>query len=170
MARVKKLKESSALPGKPSGLAMSDLEQTLGYLLSMAQQYVFRDFQASFDALELTPNLYSVLVLIDANPGCRQTDIGSALGVLQTNLVERIDILVTRGLVRRVEHEIDRRAKALTLTLNGKIFMGTVRQTHDEMIAALVRSFGESEHAQLLALLQKLIACEQSSEERGAAR
>jgi DNA-binding MarR family transcriptional regulator len=144
-----------------TSLVMADLGEALGFLLSMAQQYVFRDFQTYFEALDLTPHLYSVLILIESNPGCRQTDIGSTLGVLQTNLVERIDMLVSRGLVQRVEHESDRRAKALTLTPAGREFMKKVRQTHEEMTGALARTFGENDHAQLVALLQKLIVCEQ---------
>jgi len=142
----------------PEGRAldMAGLDQALGFRLRLAQQFVFREFAAHFAPLELSPVLYSALLLIEANPGCRQTDLAAALGVRQPNLVERIDSLVQRGLVSRSPDPDDRRANVLKLTPAGQRFMVRAHAVHDRHTRQLIERVGEENHDKLVEILERL--------------
>ncbi len=145
-------------------LDMADLDQTLGFLLSRAQQQVFREFNERFADLEITPRLYSILILIKVNPGCRQTDIGAALGTLQTNLVRRIDILVDRGLVARAPDPVDRRGKVLRLTPAGEEMALLAEQRHRDLVQHMERQGAETDYPLLLRSVAKFVAANPSSD------
>ena len=153
-------------PRSPGKLDMAQMHSTLGFLLSMTQQHLFRDFEAAFKKLKLRPRLYSILMLVRANPGCRLTDIGEALGILQTNLVKRIDVLVLRGLVSRVPDPADRRANALMLTVKGERIANEALQVHETLTRNFVARFGKDDYGQLIALLQKMNAVEDQYSQR----
>lgn len=138
-------------------LRPSQLDRTLGFLISMARQFIHRGFVQRFAEVDLTPNLYSILALLEANGACRLSDIGSALGILQTNLVKRVDELVERGYVTREADPVDRRAKALVLTPAGRAFLVRLHAIHDEWENTLVERLGTEDHARLIELLQKLL-------------
>ena len=159
---AEKKSDAGALTGSVL-LASADLDQTLGFLLSMAQQDVFRDFEISFGSHGLTPRLYSILLLIEANPGCRLVDIGATLGVLQTNLVKRIDALVERGWVTRSPGLIDRRSKTLMLTPLGQERAVEFRAAHQKMEADLAQRIGAGEITQLNAALRRFVDIEKQN-------
>lgn len=138
-------------------LRPAHLDRTLGFLISMARQFIHRGFVQRFAEVNLTPNLYSILTLLEANGACRLSDIGSALGILQTNLVKRVDELVDRGYVTRQADPVDRRAKALVLTPAGRDFVRRLHAIHDEWETALVARLGTEDHGKLIELLQKLL-------------
>lgn len=139
---------------------LAGLDQTPGFLLSLAQRYAFQVFDDFLGDSGLSPRLYSTLALIEMNPGCRQVDIGETLGVLQTNLVKRIDALVDRGLVVRGRDPNDRRSKTLRLTPEGLAFARAARDRHADMLKGMRTRMGEDEMAQMLALLARFIAIE----------
>ncbi len=145
-------------------LDMADLDQTLGFLLSRAQQQVFREFNERFADLEITPRLYSILILIKVNPGCRQTDIGAALGQLQTNLVRRIDILVDRGLVTRAPDPSDRRGKVLRLTPAGEQMAALAEQRHRDLVEHMERQAAATDYTVLLRSIATFVAANPSSD------
>jgi len=156
--------EQQVKAGGVRKLDMADLDQTLGFLLSRAQQQVFRDFNTRFADLEITPRLYSILILIKVNPGCRQTDIGAALGALQTNLVRRIDILVDRGLVTRSPDPADRRGKVLRLTPAGEEMATLAERRHRDLVQDMERLGQETDYPLLLRSVAKFVAANPSSD------
>ena len=138
-------------------LNMGELPESLGFLLGLAQHHVVRDFDIAFAEMGIGPRLYSIMLLVQENPGCHQTDIGGALDVLQTNLVKLIDALVERGLITRKPDPEDRRANCLWLTAEGARFVKRAQALQEPLTAALVKRLGEANHAQLTALLRMLI-------------
>jgi len=144
-------------------LDMADLDQTLGFLLSRAQQQVFRDFNDRFADLGITPRLYSILILIKMNPGCRQTDIGAALGALQTNLVRRIDTLVDRGLVTRAPDPDDRRSKVLQLTAEGERLAALAQERHRVLVEDMERQGPETDYPLLMRSVARYVAANKPS-------
>ena len=81
-----------------------------------------------FAATGVRPAQYSVLAVIERNPGLSQTRLADALGIKKTNLVAMIDDLERRGLARRMPTERDRRSYALFLTPKGKALGPTVTE------------------------------------------
>lgn len=151
-------KSTSARKGKSEGALIT--EATLGFIgyrLRRAQLSVFQTFLSAFDSLGLRPAEYSVLVLIDENPGRKQTEIAATLDIKRANFVVLIDGLEKRGLVERASVATDKRANALFLTADGHAFLIKARTLHDELEADLVsRLGGVEQRGQLFALLDRL--------------
>ena len=67
----------------------------------------------------LRPAEFSILLLVEANIGINQSQIGEALGVSPPNLVAVITRLIKRRLLRRSQSRQDRRVHHLHLTPAG---------------------------------------------------
>jgi len=131
----------------------------VGYRLRRAQVSVFQQFLAAFQHLDLRPAEYSVLALIAANPGRKQSEIAEALGIKRANFVTLINRLEQRGLTERRASAGDRRANALHLTTAGRDLFADAQAEQDAFEARCVaRLGGAAEKDRLLALLDRLIA------------
>ena len=130
----------------------------IGYRLRRAQVAVFQQFMASFAEFGLTPAEYSVLALIGANPGSKQTDIGDALGIKRANFVTLINGLEGRGLTERRQPTGDRRANALFLTKAGEAFIAEANAVQANFESEMVERLGGTKaRDQLLILLDRLL-------------
>jgi DNA-binding MarR family transcriptional regulator len=148
-------------PGAPAGkeaapLALGPLPGYTGYVLRRAQVALFENFINTFKPLGLRPAQFSVLLVVHANPGRRQSEIAAALGIRQANLVGLIDELDRRGLTKRKRLAADRRSHALTLTAKGKALLKTALAMQARFEQQLVAELGAAEHARLIAALVKL--------------
>jgi DNA-binding MarR family transcriptional regulator len=138
-------------------LDLSGLNAVVGYALRRAQLAVFEDFIARFAALDLTPAQYSVLLVIGHNPGRKQAEIASALGIQRPNFVNMLDELERRGLAERTPSATDRRSHALVLTKAGKLLLTRARAVQNEQERELARRLGPGGRETLVALLQRLV-------------
>ena len=102
-----------------AALEMGELSELLGYLIKRAQLRVFEDFLRCVASLQLTPAQFSVLLLLDKNPGRNQTEIANTLGILRPNFVAMLDGLESRGLCVRTR-SASGRSHVLTLTDKGR--------------------------------------------------
>ena len=145
------------LAGKEAApLALGPLPGYTGYVLRRAQVALFENFINTFKPLGLRPAQFSVLLVVHANPGRRQSEIAAALGIRQANLVGLIDELDRRGLTKRKRLAADRRSHALTLTPKGKALLKTALAMQARFEQHLVAELGAAEHARLIAALVKL--------------
>src|SRR4051794_2522211 len=138
-------------------LQMGELSGLLGYSLKRAQLKVFEDFLRCMAPLQLTRAQFSVLLLLDNNPGRNQTEIANTLGILRPNFVAMLDGLESRGLCLRMRSASDRRSHVLTLTDKGRTTLARAKKlvaTKHE--ARLIEALGPTDHAALLAMLAKL--------------
>ena len=109
-----------AAEGPSDALQLGELSDQLGYVLKRAQLKVFENFLRSVATLQLTPAQFSVLLLVEKNPGRNQTEIASTLGILRPNFVAMLDNLESRDLCARIRSTNDRRSHILVLTDKGK--------------------------------------------------
>jgi DNA-binding MarR family transcriptional regulator len=136
---------------------IGDLSEFLGYSLKRAQLRIFDDFIRCVAALQLTPAQFSVLMLVDANPGRNQTEIASTLGILRPNFVAMLDELESRELCLRVRSDSDRRSHILKLTDKGRAVLSRARkliETRHE--ARLKQLLGDDNRDLLLVMLGKI--------------
>lgn len=134
------------------------MDRIIGYKLRRAQLFVFQDFLRTFAGMELRPADFSVLALIAARPGRKQTEIAEQLGIKRANFVALMDGLEQRGLAERRKATTDRRSHSLHLTAEGTRFvesMTKVWQEHEGRMIA--RLGGEEERDRLIALLDRLV-------------
>lgn len=139
-----------------AGVDIGDLDRQVGFFLRLAQVAVFKDLVAALEPFGLRLTDYSVLLVIEANPGLKQQSIGEALRIQRPNLVVIIDGLERRGLVRRSVARRDRRSHALRITPAGAAVLeeaNAAQAAHEARIRAAV---GPSDWAALLEALARL--------------
>src|SRR5437762_1367688 len=74
---------------------LDGLTAHLGYLIRRAQIWIFQDFIRTLATADIRPAQYSVLTVIDANPGLTQMSLSKALGIERARLVHLLDGLET---------------------------------------------------------------------------
>lgn len=148
--------------GKETGatgeaLQLGELSELLGYLLKRAQLKIYEDFLHCVAPLELTPAQFSVLLVLDRNPGRNQTEIANTLGILRPNFVAMIDGLESRDLCTRVRSTNDRRSHILALTDKGRAVLARAKKlVAGKHEARLNELLGPANRAALLAMLTKI--------------
>ena len=150
-------KENGEGAGEAAALQLGELSELLGYSLKRAQLRVFEDFLACVAPLQLTPAQFSVLLLLDRNPGRNQTEIANTLGILRPNFVSMLDGLESRDLCARMRSTNDRRSHILVLTDKGRAVLARAKKlvaTRHE--ARLNELLGPANRAALLDMLAKI--------------
>src|ERR1700726_5351171 len=121
-------KEAADSAVENTALQLGELSELLGYSLKRAQLKVFEDFLRCVAPLQLTPAQFSVLLLLDRNPGRNQTEIANTLGILRPNFVAMLDSLESRDLCARVRSASDRRSHILMLTDKGRTMLARAKK------------------------------------------
>jgi DNA-binding MarR family transcriptional regulator len=150
-------KENGESTDEPAALQLGELSELLGYSLKRAQLKVFEDFLNCVEPLQLTPAQFSVLLLLDRNPGRNQTEIANTLGILRPNFVAMLDGLESRDLCARMRSTNDRRSHILVLTEKGRAVLARAKKlvaTKHE--ARLNELLGPANRAALLEMLAKI--------------
>jgi DNA-binding MarR family transcriptional regulator len=138
--RFADLAEQFRSADESSRLANSDLFESIGFLLRVASGVAQARFAAKLDKLGLRQSLYSVLLIIDENPGLKQQEVGQTLSIQQPNLVALINDLVAKGLVARSVNADDRRSYSLTLTPAGQALLKAANAAHIDNEHALAKA------------------------------
>lgn len=133
------------------------LPELFGYHLRLTQVAVFRDFSEAVEDPQITPSLYAALVIIDANPGLKQTELAKAVRLDRSSVVSVIDKLEKRKLVVRQRVEGDRRTNALALTDAGRTLLEQLTRRVKDHEARLVENLSERERISLIKLLGKIL-------------
>lgn len=149
---------TAAASGRRDDLGV--LPGLVGYTLRRTQEAVFGAFMemvtAKIDSAGLTPGQFGVLAIVVANPGLKQIELGSALGVDRSTIVAAVDKLEKSGLVERRPVPNDRRAHALTLTPEGQRVYRRALTLVDRHEAQIADGLSEAERRQLLDLLGRV--------------
>jgi DNA-binding MarR family transcriptional regulator len=145
-------------PAPPAeAVRIGDLSEFLGYSLKRAQLRIFDDFIRCVAPLQLTPAQFSVLMLVETNPGRNQTEIASTLGILRPNFVALLDELESRDLCLRSRSTNDRRSHILRLTDKGRAVLSRARKLIEARHEARLKELlGDTNRDQLLAMLGKI--------------
>jgi DNA-binding MarR family transcriptional regulator len=102
----------------------------LGYQLRRVSVLMMADLGARLAPTGLRPAEVSILLLIGANSGCRQGEVGESLGIKRANMVPLVAGLVKSGLVARAR--ADGRSHALSLTQKGSATAAAVNRLLDQ--------------------------------------
>lgn len=158
MARLDRAAESS----KPRAASAPDvrmgvLSELLGYNLRRAQLLLFASFA---DAVPegVTPAQLTILLLIAANPGIKQTTLADVLEVDRSTMVRLVDRCEELHLVRRGSSRADRRAAPPVLTARGRAFVDGVLPRIRRKELEYTSVLDDGERAELARLLRKLNA------------
>jgi len=147
--------DTKVKPKRPE-IDLNLLPELVGYQLRLAQIAIFRDFSSTLGELDMTPGLFGVLVIIDANSGLTQNALAKATHLDRSTVVTVIDKLEQRGLVERRAAVPDRRAYALVLTAAGSKLLKRLKALVSEHEKRLCKNFSIAERDQLVRLLQRI--------------
>ena len=126
----------------------------LGYQLRRVSAAMMADLSARLVPLRLRPAEATILLLVGANPGCRQGEIGEALGIKRANMVPLIARLVAAGLLTRVR--ADGRSHAISLSARGAAKVAAVNKVLDRQESLFQSKLDKQSLAGLLASLSTL--------------
>jgi DNA-binding MarR family transcriptional regulator len=135
---------------------MGILPELIGYHLRCAHVAVFQHFGRTVAQADISPAQLGTLLLIEANPGMSQSAVAEALRFDRSTLVQIVDRLEERGLVKRESSVRDRRSHALALTPAGAkllVRLKAMLKAHESEIGA---GLDAGERATLIGLLERL--------------
>jgi len=141
---------------KKSAINFGMLPELIGYQLRMAQIALFRDFSQGLGEEDVSPGLFGVLVIIEANPDLKQSELARATHLDRSTVVTVIDNLERRGLVERRAALNDRRSNAIRLTADGTALLRKLKRQVTQHEKRLLQNFSDAEREQFFGLLQKV--------------
>jgi DNA-binding MarR family transcriptional regulator len=141
-------------PRNDAVLLADPLTERLGYQLRRVSVAMMADLSARLVPLGLRPAEATILLLVGANAGCRQGEIGEALGIKRANMVPLMARLVDGGLVARAR--ADGRSHALSLTARGAAKVAAINKLLDRQEALFQSSLDDRSLKNLLGALATL--------------
>ncbi|HWH46758.1 MAG TPA: MarR family transcriptional regulator [Burkholderiales bacterium] len=135
--------------------SMGMLPALIGYQLRLAQRAIFADFVETVDGADISPGLFGILVIIDANAGLTQQALADAAHLDRSTVVTVLDKLEDRALVER--HAADRRSNGLFLTADGSRLLRLLKRKVAVHERRVVQNLSLRERKQLVALLQRIL-------------
>lgn len=135
---------------------MSGIRDFIGYAIRRAQLAVFQEFKDWMAEYDLTTAQFSVLRLVAGNPGLNQKTLAAALGVETPRMVLIVDNLESRGLVTRLASTVDRRARAIFLTVAGRKLHRTLERRSAAYERRIVERLRGDDKETLLRMLRHL--------------
>jgi DNA-binding MarR family transcriptional regulator len=135
-------------------LELGVLNGHVGYFVRRFQVWIFQDFVRTLAPFDIRPAQYSVMVVIDANPGLSQADLANTLGIERARLVRLLDGLEGRGFTRRLPSPNDRRSHALFLTRDGQQKLKRIKALAAAHEARVEAALGPASRNQMLSTLK----------------
>ena len=134
----------------------SYLETLLGYNARRAALIIIEVFLERMAKFGLRPVDFSVMSVIQRNPGVTSRQLCAALNLLPPNLVGLIQSLEARGLISRRPHPTDGRAMGLHPTPEGSALIQQAEQTAIDLEIESSSRLTTAQRKTLLELLQKI--------------
>ncbi len=148
------LAPAATMHSAPSDLR-NPVADHMGYILRRASSMMMAELGAALAQIGLRPVESTIVMLVAANPGCTQSDIGRMLGIKRANMVPLIAGLIAKGLVEKAR--VDGRTHALSLTeegVTGNARIAAVTAAHEARFAALL---GDRDSETVTAGLRRIV-------------
>ena len=145
---------NAASSARKEKLAIGQLNNHLGYFLRRLQIWVFQDFIQTLAPMKVRTAQYSVLLIIEANPGRSQAAIGQTLGIERARLARLLHELERRKWVSRRASGSDARSHSLHLAADGEKVLAKIKSLAEQHEAQLAEHVGAKRRQQLMDLLR----------------
>ena len=132
------------------------LQTLLGYNARRAALTIIEGFLERMAEFGLRPVDFSVMSVIQHNPGVTSRQLCAALNLLPPNLVGLVQSLEARGLIERHPHPTDGRAMGLHPTEQGRSLMVQAEQAATDLEIERSSRLSAAQRKTLLELLQKI--------------
>ncbi len=161
MGEVRQARNKNKVPqgvGEAAAIDMGVLPNLMGFMMRQAQSMIYQDFHQSMSDPNIRPPQFSILEVVNRNPGIRPSDVSAALGISRANLVPLLAELETLAWVQRKGDKTDGRAQVLHLTKSGAVQLEKLHKIvlpHEDRLAERLGPVGRDI---LLKLLRTLVA------------
>ncbi len=135
-------------------MAIDPLKDFPGYALRRASAAAMQRLASGLQALDLRPSEASTLLVIEANPGITQSDIGRMLDIAGANMAPLMRRLQERDLVER--NPVDGRSHALYLSDEGRSLSAKARKVFRAHEDELLKKIPSGDRATFLKVLRAL--------------
>lgn len=142
-SRVRKSVADRSPPIRP--LSVGLLPNLLGYNVRRAHMALWRDFNRTVGSGMIRPGIFSLLVLVDENPGVAQIELATQLAIDKATIVGLIRQLLKQGWIERRPSSADRRRQDLFLTAVGRHELAVLRREMLEHEARFINLFSRQE-------------------------
>ena len=139
----------------PAVIDLGVLNDHLGYFVRRFQISIFQDFIRRLSRIDISPAQFSVLVIIGANEGLSQSELGATLGIERARLVRMLHLLDRRGLTERLPSSADGRRHALRLTRAGQAQLKQAKALAEQHEAGLLPKLGSERYRLMLEALRE---------------
>lgn len=130
------------------------LQELPGYALRRVSVDFMARLAQRLSRLDLRPTEATVLLVIGANPGVTQSEVGRLLGIASANMAPLMARLAERELI--VREALDGRSQGLTLSEAGRRITQKARSIMDDLEAGLLARIPAAERATFLRVLLAL--------------
>jgi DNA-binding MarR family transcriptional regulator len=164
MARSSKLAAVASSPADgeteaadaESRLDLGELDTHIGYFARRFQVWIFQDLIRELATAEIRISHYSVLAIIEANPGLAQSEVAQAVGIEPARLVRVLDELERRGWIQRMRSATDRRSHALYLTQDGQKAFAHIKELTRRHETHVIERLGATKYESLMQMLKEI--------------
>lgn len=137
-------------------MLIDPLRDLPGYLLRRASVDLMAKLSGRLATLQLRPAEATVLMVIGANPGVTQSEIGRLLDIATANMTPLAARLTSRELI--VRERVDGRSHGLKLSESGRRLTRRARHTMDSFEKEMLERIPSSQRAAFLSVLRLLAA------------
>jgi DNA-binding MarR family transcriptional regulator len=133
-----------------------NLQDSLGYHFNVIFIHIKKSMEAKLKPYNLTHLQFSILINLYKNNVSTQKELLKYSYGDETSITRLIDRLESKGYLKRVQSETDKRKKNLLLTKSGVSLTEEIISCAREVNNELIKNLDEKESNQLLDLLQKM--------------
>ncbi|MGV0909878.1 MarR family winged helix-turn-helix transcriptional regulator [Martelella sp. FOR1707] len=139
---------------------LGELNDSLGFLLRVAQVRVYDQFYERFGADDLRPGEFSMLWVIHLNPDIKQGILAQMLRIKPAHMTKTVRRFEDQGLIEREIPDHDRRSVLLRLTAKGEDFVAANCRNFFGEDAYNTHDLSAGEAATLARLLRRYVGLE----------
>lgn len=145
-------------PGKVRSRTYKELWNRPGYLVRRLHQIHLGLFTEECRGEDLTPVQSAILTVLRNGEEMDQLTLSTSVGIDRTSGADVIRRLERRGLITREPSEVDRRAKIVKITREGREFIARVQPMVARAQQRFVDPLTEEEREEFQRLVNKLIS------------
>lgn len=128
----------------------------VGFIMGVAHRKIASLLQQRLKEYDITPEQWSVLNQIEQSEGLIQKEIAERTGKDKPTTTRILDLLESKGLVRKQTGKQDRRSFVVRATERGKALIRETLPIENGVTEEVKRMMSEEEYGILMELLQRI--------------
>ncbi|MDQ7096293.1 MarR family transcriptional regulator [Desulfosporosinus sp. PR] len=133
-----------------------EMTECINFLLTQAQQKVFKYLKSELEPFNVTPVQYGVLQCLWDEGSQNPKQIGNVLGLDSSTITGILDRLENKALIMRNTYTGDRRTIKVELTEEGSKLREPIGKIIEEVNIEVLKEFSSEEKRQLREYLERI--------------